>query len=139
MDNLFHYRSKCLYDGGGNGTTAYTIDQNSDYMCPDKTGFTWQFNTGNYVSSKWGAPFHPAGEGLHVQCITDLEKQCQTVGGQSTGVPCIFPFKYGGISYETCIEYGGQPACATELDEDGNAINYGFCGPNCPLPGININ
>ena len=104
--------------------SAYTIDHNTDYMCPEKTGFTWQYFN--------GCPYEPAGEGLYVQCVTDPEP-CQTVGGPSSGVPCQFPFKFGGISYETCVEYGGQPACATELDPYGNAIGYGFCGPNCPL------
>ena len=130
--------------GGGSGTSAYTPEHP---MCPDKTGFTWQY----YV---YGYPFKPAGEGLHVQCITNPEihttnyttqvevtqptttgpKQCQTVDGSSTGLPCQFPFKLWDISYEICVEYGGQPACPTELDKDGNAIKYGFCGPNCPLP-----
>ena len=61
-----------------------------------------------------------------------LAEPCETVGGPSSGVPCIFPFKFEGITYETCEEYFGQIVCATEIDGDGNAINYGICGPNCP-------
>ena len=60
------------------------------------------------------------------------ENSCRTIGGPSPGVPCLFPFKYADITYWSCAMYMGQLVCATEVDNDGNAINYGVCGTNCP-------
>ena len=74
----------------------------------------------------WDSGYHPSDD------LSSMSEPCETVGGPSSGVPCIFPFKFEGITYETCQEYFGQIVCATELDKDGNAINYGICGANCP-------
>ena len=48
---------------------------------------------------------------------------------------CVFPFTYLGVTYDECQYYFGQPACATQVDEDGVAMDYGYCGPNCPING----
>ena len=53
--------------------------------------------------------------------------------------PCIFPFVFMGIVFDKCAYYEGQPACATQVDEDGTAVDYGFCGPCCPTLGMIIN
>ena len=55
----------------------------------------------------------------------------------NVGVPCLFPFtlSYAGMNlgtYEACAEYNGIYLCATELDNNDNAVGYGVCGPNCP-------
>ena len=70
------------------------------------------------------------------QYILILEGACITIGGPSTGVPCIFPFTFMGITFEKCAYYDGQPACATQVNELGIAIDYGYCGPNCPTLGM---
>ena len=49
----------------------------------------------------------------------------------------MFPFKFSGITYGACADYYGQLVCATELDNNGNAVNYGVCGPHCPMEGNN--
>ena len=41
-----------------------------------------------------------------------------------------------GFTFEKCAYYDGQPACATRVDEHGIAIDYGYCGPNCPTLGM---
>ena len=66
-----------------------------------------------------------------------LEDVCITIGGPSTGVPCVFPFSFMGITFEKCAYYFGQPACATRVNELGIAIDYGYCGPHCPTLGMN--
>ena len=58
----------------------------------------------------------------------EVFEQCVT----TSGVPCIFPFKYRGVEYTECTtvgSVGGTPWCATEVDEDGNLIRgaYGNC------------
>ena len=57
-------------------------------------------------------------------------------GGSGPGVSCKFPFNYGGTTYTkcSCMSYCEYDLfiCATEIDQDGNMVNYGFCGPNCP-------
>ena len=40
-----------------------------------------------------------------------------------------------GIVFDKCAYYEGQPACATQVDEQGTAIDYGYCGPCCPTLG----
>ena len=44
-----------------------------------------------------------------------------------------------GIVFDKCAYYEGHPACATQVDEDGTAVDYGFCGPCCPTLGMIIN
>ena len=44
---------------------------------------------------------------------------------------CVFPFKYEGKSYDSCITNGngGTEWCATSLNSDGTYLDYGNC--NC--------
>ena len=46
-------------------------------------------------------------------------------------VDCVFPFKYEGKSYDSCITNGngGTEWCATSLNSDGTYLDYGNC--NC--------
>merc|ERR1719228_2198358 len=53
-----------------------------------------------------------------LQCLKTC-MSCKTVG--SEGLPCIFPFKYGGETYDACTtrdSEGGQPWCATRIDRE---------------------
>lgn len=55
----------------------------------------------------------------------------------SRGQPCIFPFLYGGESYETCTARDsdtGQPWCATSVDSEGWVVDHawGDCDQGCP-------
>ena len=56
------------------------------------------------------------------------------------GVTCKFPFKFAYFvmtfgPYDACTDYLGTLYCATEVDSDHNALNYGACDPNCVLSG----
>ena len=60
---------------------------------------------------------------------------CKTVGSKSE--PCIFPFKYGGQTFNRCTSTDAQPGsvwCATEVDDKGEVIDgrWGNCDTGCP-------
>merc|ERR1712106_566241 len=64
-------------------------------------------------------------------CLTTLVSgDCLTTSGQS----CVFPFKYGGVTYNTCTTAGGfAPWCSTQVGSSGVHIagNYGDCTAEC--------
>ena len=54
---------------------------------------------------------------------------------QEGGIPCIFPFTYGGKTYSECSNSGGTCSwCATKLDSSGAYILgfWGCCNDVCP-------
>ena len=61
--------------------------------------------------------------------------ECETVSGPDPGVPCVFPFTYGGEVHKKCTELEHTGFwCATETDTDGNYVTdmWGDCDcPNC--------
>merc|ERR1711962_306780 len=71
-------------------------------------------------------------------CKTEGGNQCQfpfnTVCTTSKG-PCMFPFLYKGKKYINCTLYqasGGNPWCATSVDENGIVATKEFCeDPTC--------
>ena len=79
------------------------------------------------------------------------ENSCLTIDGVpllgrvgQVGVQCKFPFSFAYLGmtfgpYDACADYFGTLYCATEVDNNGNALNYGVCDPNCVLPGEKSN
>ena len=73
---------------------------------------------------------------------------CTTESGASPHLPCIFPFRFNGVTHTTCIwdmahltEH--KPWCSTLVDEVGHHVGgqskWGNCGPDCPIPPDNRN
>ncbi|KAK9971037.1 hypothetical protein ABG768_026933 [Culter alburnus] len=64
-----------------------------------------------------------------------------SIGGNSHGKPCQFPFKFGGKWYADCTVYGmknGRLWCSTEKDYDADK-KWGFCPPkNATVPSITV-
>ena len=69
--------------------------------------------------------------------------KCITTGGNAPYKPCVFPFIYNGVKYNTCTYAGSQHTegvawCSTSTDRYDNHIQgtWGNCeqGSNCPLP-----
>lgn len=84
-------------------------------------------NAGQHVQGNWGdcdVSNCPSGE-------------CITVSGNRPGQPCIFPFRYDGISYSGCTTAGNvAPWCSTMTDFTGQHVsgNWGDCPQyNCPM------
>ena len=69
---------------------------------------------------------------------------CITVGGADPNKQCVFPFQFGGDTYNDCTFEGNQPGetqpwCSTLTDNNGVHIggqgNWGFCPSNCQTVG----
>ena len=61
--------------------------------------------------------------------------ECRTNGGAVPDAPCLFPFKYKGITYQECtLDEYDIAFCPTKLDSEGNFIDgeWGNCGYKCP-------
>jgi len=60
----------------------------------------------------------------------------KTVNGNANGAACVFPFEYGGKTYNRCTSVDGDPRpwCSTEkdgkLDASGKWGECGICPPN---------
>ncbi|TRY78007.1 hypothetical protein TCAL_08608, partial [Tigriopus californicus] len=95
---------------------------------PDQGGCLQLLDNGVIISANCNAKVSP---------ICQV-KACLT----TTGLPCLFPFKYRNISWggeETEIEYWQcssldlhVPWCATGLEADGRISTWGYCLPDCP-------
>merc|ERR1712215_257022 len=71
------------------------------------------------------------------QPTTTTRGACLTEGGNNVGVPCVFPFRHRGVTYNSCTYAGGfdKPWCSTATDRYGNHIlgNFGDCNSACPV------
>ena len=84
---------------------------------------------------------------IYVSKIQFSENSCLTINGApllgrvgQVGVRCKFPFTFAfrGMTfgpYDACADLLGTLYCATEVDNNGNALNFGVCDPNCGLSG----
>ena len=66
---------------------------------------------------------------------------CYTVSGPGANKPCVFPFRYNSVTYNTCTLASAdedKPWCSTLVDDNNNHVSggghYGDCGPKCPMP-----
>ena len=73
---------------------------------------------------------------------------CITESGGSPNEPCIFPFNYDGVIYNSCIWEDAQytdykPWCSTKVDKAGHHVTrqskWGNCGLDCPISPDNRN
>jgi len=75
-------------------------------------------------------------------------KVCTTVSGASPNSPCIFPFRFNGVTHNKCTWDQAHLTehkawCSTLVDETGHHVGgqgkWGNCGPTCPIPTDNRN
>merc|ERR1711909_55370 len=69
-------------------------------------------------------------------------KVCTTVSGASPNLPCIFPFRFNGVTHNKCTWDQAHLTehkawCSTLVDETGHHVGgqgkWGNCGPTCPI------
>jgi hypothetical protein len=70
--------------------------------------------------------------------VNFLATICLTDGGEDPGKPCVFPFEFGGKSFDQCTwqRAGDDKAwCSTQVDSHGVLIigKWGHCGAQCPI------
>ena len=65
---------------------------------------------------------------------------CTTTTGGDPNKPCVFPFKFRRVTYNTCTTSGTDPDaakawCSTKIDEFRNHVvgkgHWGYCEPKC--------
>ena len=70
-------------------------------------------------------------------------KVCVTVSGAAPSLPCIFPFRFNGVTHNKCTWDQAHLTehkawCSTLVDETGHHVGgqgkWGNCGPGCPIP-----
>ena len=76
-------------------------------------------------------------------CFTNLYcfLGCITTSGPDPNKPCIFPFKFRNVTYNTCTTSGNEAGntkawCSTKVDNLGKHIgngqgNWGDCESKC--------
>jgi len=69
---------------------------------------------------------------------------CRTVSGEDPNKECVFPFGFGGVTYNECIFEGNAPGdtepwCSTLTDANDDHVGgqgaWGFCSSECPVVG----
>lgn len=94
--------------------------------CPGNNGRSWCNG-----DCRWDA--------VQKECIPKVSQTtCKTVSGPSANKPCVFPFKWGGRTYNRCPidpDDRSETWCSTKTDSNGNHITgqglWGHCGSNC--------
>ena len=101
----------------------------------------------NFISSNASCAVYKHSFKILTSHIWFSENSCLTIDGApllgrvgQVGVQCKFPFSFAYLGmtfgpYDACANYFGTLYCATDVDNNGNALNFGVCDPNCALPG----
>merc|ERR1712025_1274273 len=114
----------------------FIYDETTFYSCTTAGGFpSWRYTevdgNGKGVNGKFADCTTDAA------CSAGSDTECVTTAGPVTGAACVFPFLFGGETFNGCTTAGGfDPWCYTMVDADGVGVKgrYGDC-PN-PLSDV---
>ena len=76
---------------------------------------------------------------IHIACTMKhfmfISATCETIGSRRE--PCVFPFKYGGQTFNRCTSTDAETGsvwCATKVDDEGVVVEgrWGDCSEGCP-------
>ncbi|XP_030015951.1 macrophage mannose receptor 1-like [Sphaeramia orbicularis] len=141
---LSWYKKKCLGAQGanvGSSITEYDCDENSplqQWECKNETVLALKghelyieltADNAAVLSSTIGPNTHLTIPGTSIGPCTKKPRELYTIGGNSFGRPCMFPFFYNNRWYADCTTEGsstGRPWCAVETKFD-----HALWG-NCP-------
>ena len=116
--------AKCIFPFKYKDVTYYgcsTIDSKTPW-CSTKTD-----SKGNTIPHNWGH--------CSLSCFEYSADQCTTDGGPVPFAKCEFPFKYKGVTYNTCtLQDYESPWCSTKTTAQNVYIggNWGNCTNVCP-------
>jgi len=115
----------CRFPFKYKGTTynECTMKAHHTFWCSTKTN-----SNGDHISGNYG---HCNSNCNRTGCLTDET-------GLQEGVPCTFPFKVKGTTYNGCTREGGHiPWCSTKTDSNGdhNDGAWGNCNSDCKRAG----
>merc|ERR1712013_613325 len=74
-------------------------------------------------------------------CWQKGPKVCKALYGPAAGSPCVFPFKWRGVSYSGCARiYNNRTWCSTSTDANGEHVSgfrdWGYCDKSsCSIQG----
>merc|ERR1719392_448330 len=88
---------------------------------------------GVVVTNRWGDCETSALSSCQEEQI--IVPSCTTDSGPYSGNPCVFPFRYNGVTYTSCTTQDKSAAwCSTKTTLAGTHVPgyYGFCPSSCP-------
>merc|ERR1719334_2953660 len=120
-------------------TTGCKTEDGRSCIFPFKDGSTEHNECANFLNKYYWCAVTTKEDGTYDEwakcdkssCFPD--KTCMTTKGQY----CIFPFKDGGVEYNSCKPWKSQFWCATSVSEDGSFKTWDYCATDgsCPIDG----
>lgn len=108
------------YGANANGVACvfpFTYQSRVYNSCPPWLGKIWCSITSVYAG-KWG----------YCKKQRGVSPYKPTTGGNGSGAECLFPFVYGGKTYNTCAPWNGRTWCATQVNAHRVYANrWGYC------------
>jgi len=130
--------NSCVTRDGDSCVFPFTYKGVEYYQCtyadsPTPWCATLTDSQGVVVTNRWGDCETSSLSSCQQETISS--PSCTTESGPQTGVPCVFPFRYNGVVYNSCTTQDKAAAwCSTNTTLAGTHIPgyYGNCPSSCP-------
>ena len=68
-----------------------------------------------------------------IKISNSIAEECIIKASKRSKIPCIFPFKWNGKEYRSCVFKKDGSWCSTMVDDEGNHIQkyWGKCPSDC--------
>jgi len=118
-------REKCKFPFSYNGQTYRSCT--TAYHSSNYYRSSW-CATSTYSNGAWYDSATPSHLNSWGYCGKSPTQQARGCSRTTSGSPCIFPFKYLGITHQSCQ---GTGWCAIRVDNSGNMVNWSKCDTSC--------